>query len=274
MGEVSGLPDGLTFDFEHRMITGTPTTARRYTVPVTLTNSGGNTEATLTFDIEDTTPGLPRLSGYGGLEGMPLDYGLAAQTTGYAGQSFQFTLSAENDINDLTVSGQPEELHLRKSGSSWILEGTPLTSGTFPLVVSATNDAGTTNIPLTLSIRGLDQVTDAPLPDPTPTPTPSATPDTTLTAPAMPDVVLDKPKKIHTQEDHLTVRGHVPQFQPDTKVAILVDGKWRKVRVTANGSFKLRLTDIPTGRSKVSVRVTNASGKKKTIHLQIVRSGV
>jgi hypothetical protein len=275
--DVPGLPDGLTFNLERHMINGTPTTAGRYTVPVTLTNSGGNTEATLTFDIEDTAPGVPRLSGYGGLEGMPLDYGLAAQTTAYAGQSFRFTLSAENDVNDLSVTGLPDGLHLRKNGSSWILEGEPLNSGTFPLVVSATNDSGTTTLPLTLSVRGLDQVTNPPLPDPTPTPTPVATPtpepNTTVTANAVPDVILDKPRRIQTSEDHLVIRGHVPDYPPGTRVAVLVDGKWKKVRLTANGSFKLRLSDIPEGRSKISVRVTSAAGKKKTIHLQIVRSG-
>jgi hypothetical protein len=277
-GAVSNLPDGLTFDLGRRMITGTPSTAGRFAVPVILTNSGGDTEATLTFDIEDSAPGLPRLSGFGGIEGMPIEGGLAAQTTAYAGQAFQFTLSAENDVTDLTISGLPDGLRLRKSGSSWVLEGEPLTSGTFPLVVLATNDSGVTTLPLTLSVRGLDQVTNAPTPDPTPTPTPVATPTpepaTPITTSATPDVVLDKPRRIQTSEDHLVIRGHIPDYPPGTRVFVLVDGKWKKVRLTANGSFKLRLTDIPTGRSKISVRVTNSSGKKKTIHLQIVRSRV
>jgi hypothetical protein len=256
--QFSGLPDGLTYDAANNEITGIPTKSGRYTVDYTFTNSGGSTPATLIISIVDPLP-----------SSSPLSSSLTASATGYTEENLSLPL-ASSSVDDFTISGLPKGLHvIEKSDGSWSLEGTSLESGTFDLLLTATTSVGSTITPLTLNLRALNESAPPPAQDPTATPVS----DTASAATLVPDVILNKPRRIQTTEDHLVIRGHVPDYPPGTRVAVLVDGKWKKVRLTANGSFKLRLSDIPEGRSKISVRVTNATGKKKTIHLQIVRSG-
>ncbi|MCJ0953414.1 putative Ig domain-containing protein, partial [Mammaliicoccus sciuri] len=54
--EVSGLPEGVTYDSETNTISGTPTTVGSYEVTVVTTDESGNTtETTFTITVEDTT---------------------------------------------------------------------------------------------------------------------------------------------------------------------------------------------------------------------------
>ncbi|WP_239745108.1 Ig domain-containing protein, partial [Mammaliicoccus sp. O-M54] len=54
--EVSGLPEGVTYDPETNIISGTPTTIGSYDVTVVSTDESGNkTETPFTITVEDTT---------------------------------------------------------------------------------------------------------------------------------------------------------------------------------------------------------------------------
>ncbi|NDP54923.1 hypothetical protein GZ129_13745, partial [Staphylococcus aureus] len=55
--EVTGLPDGVTFDPETNTIKGTPTKSGEYPVTVTTTDKDGNkTETKFNLPVKDTTP--------------------------------------------------------------------------------------------------------------------------------------------------------------------------------------------------------------------------
>jgi hypothetical protein len=284
---ISDLPPGLSFDQKSGYISGTPTTTGRYVVPVSLTNAGGSTDATIVLTVGDSIASTPKLGAGGN--------GLAASEVGYTGEDFKFTLTPTNsEITDFNSSDLPVGLKLQKTSSgAWSLSGTPSVTGTFHILLTATSAQGSTTVPLTLNIRQLDSSTPPPPPDPTPTPTPPGpTPTPTPTDPTPtpspspsatptgdegnstpPNVVLNKPRKVETTQDHLTIRGQVLDYARGCRVTTRVagDDSWTKLRVQQDGTFKLRLADLPEGVTKVVLRVTNASGQTRTIQLIVHR---
>jgi hypothetical protein len=266
---ISGLPPGLSFDQKGSFISGTPTTAGRYVVPISLTNSGGTTDATMVLTISDPTSFAPRL----GIDGS----GLAASETGYIGEKFNLTLTPpDSEITALDSSELPTGLNLQKTNTgAWTLSGTSSEAGIFRFSLTATSSQGSMTIPLTLQIRQLDSSTPPPPPEPTPTPNPNPSPTPTGDEgnSAPPNVILNKPRKVDTNQDHITIRGHVLDYARNCHVIARVDGdeSWTKLHVQKNGSFKLRLADLPEGVTKILLRVTNASGRTRTIRLIVHR---
>jgi hypothetical protein len=258
---ISGLPPGLSFDQKNHRITGAPTIAGRYVVPISLTNAGGTTEATVVLTIANPTSSLPLLGATGS--------GLAASEIGYTGEKLAFTLAPTNsDILALDSAELPAGLKLqRMSDGTWTLTGTPAETGTFQLFLTATSLQGSTTIPLTLNIRQLDSS----LPPPPLDPTPAPVDDTEVPSP--PAVVLSKPRKIETTDDHLIVRGRVLAFEHGCRAIVRVAGdeSWTKLRIRRDGTFKLRLADLPVGVTKVVLRVTNPSGQTRRIRLVVHR---
>jgi PKD repeat protein len=259
---VSGLPPGLSFDQKIHQITGAPTAAGRYVVPVSLTNAGGTTDATVVFTISDPIATLPQL----GVTGS----GLAASEIGYTGEKLTLMLTPDgSEITALAGSGLPAGLKLQQTGSgAWTLAGLPAETGAFPILLTATSAQGSSTIPFTLDIRQFDS--SLPPPPADPTPTPAIPTDDTATPPA---VVVNKPRKIETTEDHLVVRGRVLDFQRGCRAIVRIAGEdsWTKLHIRKDGTFKLRLADLPEGVTKVILRVTSASGKTRLIRLVVHR---
>ena len=116
---ATGLPPGLTLS-PAGILSGTPTTTGTY--PVTVTASNGTApNATQTFSIIIAPP-PPTIT-----NGPP--------PNGTVGVAYSFTYTATNSPT-FSATGLPPGLTLSAAG---ILSGTPTTTGTYPVTVTATN---------------------------------------------------------------------------------------------------------------------------------------
>lgn len=134
---ASPLPPGLTLVPATGIITGIPTSAGTTTTLLGASNNYGTGSATLTIAVADgsvapiitsatTAPGTvgtPFVTYLIGATGVPTSYSAAGLPAGLA-------------FNSLTGA----------------INGTPTTSGTFPVTVSATNSAGVSTATLTITI--------------------------------------------------------------------------------------------------------------------------
>jgi PKD repeat protein len=261
---ITGLPPGLSFDQTSHRITGTPTTAGRYVVPISLTNAGGTTDAKVVVTIADATFSALRLGSSGD--------GLTAGEIGYTDENFALTLApADSEITDLTSSGLPAGLELQRTNSgAWILTGTPTETGTFHLLLTAASAQGNPTAPLTLDIRHLDQSTPQPPPDPTPTPTPIPP----ATEPPPLEIIINKPRHIETAGSSVAIRGRIlgDLRRGRAKVRIGTDIRWKRIRVSRNGHFKLHIKNLPLGTTKVFIRTRDSSDRMRTLRIRIHRS--
>lgn len=139
---AGGLPDGLTFNTSSGQISGTPTTAGVFTVPITATNATGTASATLTLTVA-AAPAAPVFSGN-------------AAANAVAGATFSYFLSASNSPTSYAASGLPAGLTL--GTTSGAISGTPTTAGVYPVAVSATNAGGTANATLTITVAAASKV--------------------------------------------------------------------------------------------------------------------
>lgn len=132
---VSDLPPGLVFNSGSASISGTPTTAGVFVVPVVANNAGGTGQAWLTFTISAVRP--PVLTG-------------AAAVTAVVGSSFTYYPYASNSPTGYTAGNLPPGLTL--NATSGTVTGTPTTAGTYLVPFSATNAGGTGNAVITMIV--------------------------------------------------------------------------------------------------------------------------
>ncbi len=138
---ATNLPPGLTLDSVNGEITGTPTSAGTFAVPLTATNAVGTGSATVTIAIAAVP--LPPV----------FNSGLAASTT--VGYSFSYVISASTEgasasITGYTATGLPPGLSLNASND---ITGTPTQAGVYPVAVSATNAGGTRTATVTITVN-------------------------------------------------------------------------------------------------------------------------
>jgi len=134
------LPPGLSLTFNSgppsdAYISGDPTQAGLFQVPIHITNAQGTVDASLTFRIGQTPP-LPVMD-------------CSAVAYGQVGTSFSYFFSGIN-MSDGTYTVGPLPDGLRAVGST--ISGIPTGTGTFEVPVSATNAAGTATGTLTIVI--------------------------------------------------------------------------------------------------------------------------
>ncbi len=133
---ASSLPPGLTLSGS--TISGTPTAAGVYTVPVSTTNVGGTVNATLTITISPAA--APRITS-------------AASVTGTVGSSFGYYLSAAN-ATSYAASNLPPGITLSSTTNNY-LSGTPTAAGTYTVPISASNATGTGTATLTITVAAV-----------------------------------------------------------------------------------------------------------------------
>ncbi len=126
------LPPGLTES--GAVISGNPTSAGTYLVPVVATNAGGSDSENLSFTI---LPAKPVIS-------SPLT------ATGTQGTFFGYTIGVNNTTVD-TRNATPLPNGLTVSFGK--ITGIPTVSGTFNITISATNAGGTTSQVLSLKLN-------------------------------------------------------------------------------------------------------------------------
>ena len=133
---TSGLPPGLSLNPANGQISGTPTTAGVFSVPISGTSPGGTANAVLTITIAAAQP-VPVISS-----------SLAA--SGVVGTSFSYSVSASNSPTSYGAGNLPSGLNM--TPASGTIAGTPTVAGVFAVLISATNSGGTGSATVTLTI--------------------------------------------------------------------------------------------------------------------------
>lgn len=176
---MDSLPTGLSFDGTTHTLSGTPTTAGSYNVMMTASNFMGSDIKTLVVIV--TQPPSPPV----------ITSPLTDNTTVNQGYTYTFTASGNGPIT-YNVSNLPAGLVF--SSTTHEITGTPTSSGTFNIVLAATNSAGTTNEMLVLTVGEPPAITSsltasgtAGVQFNTYTATASGTPDITFSVNNLPD---------------------------------------------------------------------------------------
>jgi PKD repeat protein len=131
------LPTGLTCNTSTGLISGTPTTAGTYSVPISATNASGTSASEVTFNIASaTSPSLPTTLSVLGAPGVAFSYHIPASGP----------VSFYGEIGNL-----PSGLNFNALTGN--ISGLPTGSGTTQVTVSAMNATGTVTAPLSLMIE-------------------------------------------------------------------------------------------------------------------------
>jgi len=129
------LPVGLTCDPVLGIISGTPTTAGTYSVPITATNSSGTTAAEITFTI--AAAGSPVING-------PLTVPI------YQNIPFSYYIPATGAVSVFSAVGLPNGVHFNPL--TGLISGTLSALGTTSAQVFAMNGTGTASAALSLNV--------------------------------------------------------------------------------------------------------------------------
>ncbi len=161
---TANLPPGLKIDKDKGVITGAPTASGTFTVTVTVTDASKST-ASKTFTLRiNPSPTITTASLPGAEQGVP----------------YSTTVSVGNGTAPFRWTGSGLPLGLDVDPDTGELSGTPATSGTFQVTITAVDKAGAAAPRiLTLTIAPPPSVGTDPLPDWTIN---RPYPDTTLTA--------------------------------------------------------------------------------------------
>jgi len=136
---ATGLPPGLTVNAASGAITGTPTTPGTYVVTVTATNATGSGTSTLTITV--------------GAAGTAPLISSPTSATGAVGSVFPtYTVGGTDQPTSYTAAGLPPGLTINSLTGA--INGTPTTSGTFHVTITATNGVGSGSTTLTITIAG------------------------------------------------------------------------------------------------------------------------
>jgi len=134
---VGSLPAGLTFDANTHTISGTPTSSGTFNVEMTATNFMGSDTKTLVIEI--TQPTAPPV----------ITSTLTDNTT--VDESYSYTLTASG-TGPITYDATNLPSGLSFDPTSHKITGIPTTAGTYNINLSATNDGGTANEILVLTV--------------------------------------------------------------------------------------------------------------------------
>ncbi|MCZ4222628.1 putative Ig domain-containing protein [Pedobacter rhodius] len=149
---ATNLPPGLSFNPSTREITGTPTTAGTYTIPVTATDADGRTVST-NYTIIVTDPLLlPSATLAGGTAGTVYPTQVIPSATGGVGP---YTYVATSIPAGLTFNATTREI-----------TGTPTQAGNYTISVTVTDSQGrTASNTYALSVTGVLSLPSASLPN-------------------------------------------------------------------------------------------------------------
>lgn len=145
---ASGLPSGLSIISGTGVISGTPAagTAGVYSVTLSATNAGGTTTSPLQITI-DPALNAPTFAGNTNLSGkqnVAFTYAPAFGGAPFTGSFF-------------TASGLPAGLTLSSATSTGAtISGTPTVTGSFTIVITATNAGGSTAVTFNLTVNPAD----------------------------------------------------------------------------------------------------------------------
>ena len=140
---ATGLPSWLTVD-SNGLVKGTPTSAGTFNIVVTATNAGGTGQKTVTITVTAAVV-APVISS-------------AGTKSGSVGTELQYQITASNGPTSFGATGLPNWLTVDSNG---LVKGTPPATGTFDIVVTATNSAGTGQKTVTISVVAVPVITSS-----------------------------------------------------------------------------------------------------------------
>jgi len=132
---ATGLPAGLSVNTSSGVISGTPTAVGPAAVGLSASNGAGTGTATLALTV---TPAAPVISS-------------ATTASGNVGVAFNYTIAASNSPTSFNATSLPSGLSVNTS--TGVISGTPTTTGTNSVGLSATNAGGTGTATLTLTVN-------------------------------------------------------------------------------------------------------------------------
>lgn len=144
---ATGLPSWLSFASTTGVISGTPTTTGTYTINISISNNCGLASGTLVITVSNSTGGGG--GGGGGCAVPAITSSLSASAM--IGSAFSYTITANNSPTSYNATGLPSGLTI--STSTGVISGTPTLSGSYTIVISATNICGTVTANLVLNIN-------------------------------------------------------------------------------------------------------------------------
>jgi uncharacterized repeat protein (TIGR03803 family) len=136
---ATALPVGLVFDPTSGQISGTPTTAGTYSLPISATNASGSTSSELTITV--VAAGAPTFGG-------------VLATTAASGMPFTYQIPAGGLVGIYNALNLPSGLSV--DPVSGIISGTLTDGGPYPITILASNGSGTAQTTLTITVT--DQV--------------------------------------------------------------------------------------------------------------------
>jgi uncharacterized repeat protein (TIGR03803 family) len=141
---ASGLPAGLSVDSSSGVISGTPTVNGEFNVQIFASNAGGTVSKTLRLTIQPSVPVITS----------------ASAASGQIDRGFTYQITATNRPTSYDADGLPEGLQVTRN--TGVISGIPKVTGTFSVVLSASNARGTGTQILTLTIFGGSPVITSP----------------------------------------------------------------------------------------------------------------
>jgi hypothetical protein len=140
---AAGLPLGLSLNTGTGAISGTPTVAGVSSVTLTATNAAGTSPV---FTLTITVGSLPTIT--------------SATVNAGVGAAFNYTLTASNSPTSFNIGVLPPGLS--GNTATGVISGTPTTTGTYLVTVSANNSTGTGSAAtLTIALGNLPAITSA-----------------------------------------------------------------------------------------------------------------
>jgi outer membrane protein OmpA-like peptidoglycan-associated protein len=239
---AGSLPAGLVLDSTTGAITGTPTVVGSFTVTITATSDGGSAAITITITVAGDAPVWNDQTVSGGTAGAAYNDGVT-------------TTSILPVTYSVTAGSLPAGLVLDPTTGA--ITGTPATAGTYTFTVTATSDAGTVSVELTIAVT-------APAIDRRTTSVITGANTATLDFSGLTDATISvSPAKDTTQRTTgtSTVTNGIVSFTPDAgfsgKASVVVT----IVRFGVTTTQTYEFTVIPAPATNVAANVTNSTTK-------------
>ena len=131
---ATGLPAGLSINPDTGVISGTPTTVGSSSITINASNAGGIGSRTLLLTVNPLVPVITS----------------AATATTTVGQSFSYTITANNTPTSLNATGLPAGLTVNTA--TGLISGTPTTVGSSTITINASNAGGMGSQTLLLTV--------------------------------------------------------------------------------------------------------------------------